>query len=925
MPPINNIEFDVAIICALSLEAGAVDALFDEKYNGYRKADGDTNVYTVGRIGNSKVVLVHMPGMGKVRAASVASNLRNHIASVKVALLVGICGGIPSYNRRGVKQDIILGDIVISDAVVQYDFGRQYPNRFETKDDAKERFGPPKPELKGLLSKLEVKHNLDRLSEGTSKILTDLLGKLDEQSSYPGATKDILFESSYRHKHYNIDSEGDICADCEPATSRVCQKSLELSCQELGCKGKIVGRTRLTSGNPRPMIHIGAVGSSDTVMKSGEDRDRIAAKNNIIAFEMEAAGMWENLSCPCVVIKGVCDYADSHKKKEFQSYAAATAAACAKVFLEFWTDSGFAVPADNRPFMPVPYPRNSSFVGRDSLLEELERGFFDNSRRPSRYALFGSGGTGKTQIAIELSYRIKEKFPDCYVFWVPSGNKQAFEQTYRDIGQSLALSGMKREDTDVKSLVIRHLSKAVGRPWLMIFDNADDQGVWDSLINFVPTNGGSTLLITRSEQVATNFAAGHAINVSVMGNDDSKRMLRTLLVGNDMPDNGVNELLGRLSFIPLAIAQAAGYLTQNQISIPEYLSLLDKTNHMPTESFATNPQDDPGHHEQINPAVMAWSISFQHIRKSNPLAAEYLSFMSCLNPGNIPRSILPAVTQARRTKAISMLASYSLVTLRENDAIDVHESAHSATRNWLKLDSCYEAWVGKAVKQLALFLLDPKNDNGENWRIYFPHLEHAFADPASYKGVDRKFLGKYGLCSLRYENFDRAVGSLHQVLKMEKAAFGPTHINTLSSMGNLAMAHAGRGAWREAEKLLIQVKEISERIRGKEDPLTLKTVGHLELVRKNLQQANNTEDVASHEAETKKVESDAGHPEWSTDTVNLASVHESKSRWKEARGVFKKAIELGKLFLSSEHPDTLDGVQNPVRRLFQKEEARRAR
>jgi nucleoside phosphorylase len=79
------------------------------------------------------------------------------------------------------------------------------------------------------------------------------------------------------------------------------------------------------------------IASGDTVMKSAEDRDTIATRDNIIAFEMEGAGVWDNL--PCVVIKGVCDYADSHKNKEWQSYAAATAASCMKAFLQEWVSA----------------------------------------------------------------------------------------------------------------------------------------------------------------------------------------------------------------------------------------------------------------------------------------------------------------------------------------------------------------------------------------------------------------------------------------------------------------------------------------------------------------------------------------------------------------------------------------------------------
>jgi nucleoside phosphorylase len=82
----------------------------------------------------------------------------------------------------------------------------------------------------------------------------------------------------------------------------------------------------------KPAIHIGRIASGDAVMKSGEDRDSIAKQDGVIAFEMEGAGVWDEV--PCVVIKGVCDYADCHKNKRWRDFAAATAAAAMKALLE---------------------------------------------------------------------------------------------------------------------------------------------------------------------------------------------------------------------------------------------------------------------------------------------------------------------------------------------------------------------------------------------------------------------------------------------------------------------------------------------------------------------------------------------------------------------------------------------------------------
>lgn len=132
-------------------------------------------------------------------------------------------------------------------------------------------------------------------------------------AGYPGRAHDKLFEAAYRH----VDDG--------------------MPCDECGCNGPLVPHSRFEQGIPQPAVHFGLVASGDTVMKSCEDRDRITRQKGIVAFEMEGAGVWD--SFPCVVIKGACDYADSHKSQGWQRYAAATAAACMKTFLYHWVPS----------------------------------------------------------------------------------------------------------------------------------------------------------------------------------------------------------------------------------------------------------------------------------------------------------------------------------------------------------------------------------------------------------------------------------------------------------------------------------------------------------------------------------------------------------------------------------------------------------
>jgi nucleoside phosphorylase len=133
--PRDRGDFEVAIICALQSEADAVEALFDKSWGNdgemYGKAPGDTNAYTTGMIGLHNVVLAHMPKIGKKSAASVASSFRSSFGGIKLALLVGICGGVPQGNDG---EEILLGDVIISDGLIEYDFGRQYPDKFARKD-----------------------------------------------------------------------------------------------------------------------------------------------------------------------------------------------------------------------------------------------------------------------------------------------------------------------------------------------------------------------------------------------------------------------------------------------------------------------------------------------------------------------------------------------------------------------------------------------------------------------------------------------------------------------------------------------------------------------------------------------------------------------------------------------------------------------
>ncbi|KAF4951073.1 hypothetical protein FSARC_13001 [Fusarium sarcochroum] len=332
---------DIAILCALPLEADAVEVLFDVHFTGrYCRAEGDTNTYSLGVIDRHNVVLVHMPGMGTRHAASVAAHCGGTFPRISLVLIVGICGGVP-FLQDG--TELMLGDVAVSEGLVTYDFGRQYPDRFVRKDSILESARKPPAEILGFLARLKGRNAKRILHERTAVHMETLRRELGTSAIYPGADKDVLFKSEYRHKHHDI-SACDVCAMSEGPMRMICEQARISTCEELKCDAKrsitrqrqqeILQSIPSQQSNFCPTVHFGKYASGDKVMKSGEDRDEIARSEGIIAFEMEGAGVWDNM--PCVIIKGVCDYADSHKDKRWQGFAAATAAACMRAFLERW-------------------------------------------------------------------------------------------------------------------------------------------------------------------------------------------------------------------------------------------------------------------------------------------------------------------------------------------------------------------------------------------------------------------------------------------------------------------------------------------------------------------------------------------------------------------------------------------------------------
>ncbi|KAL3440927.1 hypothetical protein BJX65DRAFT_300118 [Aspergillus insuetus] len=276
----SSADYTVGWICALQIELDAAQRLFDRVHNRGFGHGRDCNLYTLGQIGNLNVVLICLPKgqYGTNSAAVAATRMINRFPKSEIGLMVGIGGGLPNA-----KNDVRLGDVVVGTGVVQYDLGKFTKDGFITTGTLK---APPEKLL----------HVLNYMPLHGSSITGQL--EIDYPASYP---------------HVG----GYTCETCD--------------------RKQTVQRSILRDSTT-PHVFYGTIASGNSVIKDSRTRETLIEKHGVVCCEMEAAGVM-NTAFPCPVIRGISDYADSHKNDIWIPYAAAAAAQYARDLL-------LAMPAD---------------------------------------------------------------------------------------------------------------------------------------------------------------------------------------------------------------------------------------------------------------------------------------------------------------------------------------------------------------------------------------------------------------------------------------------------------------------------------------------------------------------------------------------------------------------------------------------------
>lgn len=302
--------YTVGWVCAIPTEFVAAQSFLDEKHpDPVLPHEDDSNSYALGSIGGHNVVIAVLPfgEYGTTNAATVARDMIRSFRNIRLGLMVGIGGGAPTL-----KQDIRLGDVVVSSCgngkggVYQYDFGKSI------QDQAFQPTGflnQPPVVLRTAVSKLIAQHDME--GQHLQKRVDAALDKISNRKKYtrPPHASDRLYRPDLVHS----------------ASANCCGEDGETD------KSRLVHREERNEEDGSLIIHYGLIASGNQLMKDAIKRDKFSGEHGILCFEMEAAGLMNHF--PCLVVRGICDYSDSHKNKQWQGFAAMAAAAYAKDLL----------------------------------------------------------------------------------------------------------------------------------------------------------------------------------------------------------------------------------------------------------------------------------------------------------------------------------------------------------------------------------------------------------------------------------------------------------------------------------------------------------------------------------------------------------------------------------------------------------------
>jgi CO dehydrogenase nickel-insertion accessory protein CooC1 len=561
------------------------------------------------------------------------------------------------------------------------------------------------------------------------------------------------------------------------------------------------------------------------------------------------------------------------------------------------------------PIWNVP-ARNADFTGRGATLELLRDKLAGGGGVAVvvAQALYGLGGVGKTQVALEYAHRFMADYD--LVWWVPSERAEEVSGALAELARKM---GLKVGDNvaEAAEAALEELRRATSPHWLLIFDNADDP---KQLEPYLPSGAGHVLITSRN-QAWTHSA--EPLEVDVFTRGESVAHLMRHVPELDMADaESVADALGHL---PLAVEQASAWLEQTGMPARAYVEQLATQS---TRILALNqPPDYP------MPVVATWNLSFDRLKERSPAAVRLLQLCAFFSPGPISmnllysdemnESLLPydetLSEKLMLGRVIRDISRFALIKVdQSSNSLQIHRLVQDVIRSQMAEEEQMEArhevheiLVGARPRQ-------GETDDPANWSTYdiiWPHLGPSQAEECNDPRT-RQLLIDWVRYQWKLGEFEACLKLAYRLENLWTHQLGPDHQQTLHLRFHIANVLRSQGLFNEARDLDTYVLERQRAVLGADHPHALMTAGSLGADLRALGEFQVALESDQNTYDSFKEQFGEDYPRTLVAAYNLATSLRLVGDYSAARRLDQETLDRRREVLPSDHPYTLGTAAN---------------
>ena len=495
-------------------------------------------------------------------------------------------------------------------------------------------------------------------------------------------------------------------------------------------------------------------------------------------------------------------------------------------------------PGTKRPMSPgqlplnnIPYIQNRHFTGRKEILDELQNSLKPGEKNPYSIVLFGMAGVGKTQIAI--AYALKNGYLYDTIWWVNAENELTMLNSYKDflVEKGIIKNDITYEKSDILQSTWAWMSQ--NSNWLFVYDNAESE---KDLTLYLPRINTGHILVTTTHPHWRNMKK---IEVDVFQIDEAVAFLKSFELDGSIED--AEELAEELGYLPLALDQAAAYMSETQMPYQEYIDLFKKQR---LKIFGEVKYESPFYKKTV---ATTWNLALDRIDNESAkqliqlfafLASDHISKdMFLQSSEHLPEPLASAVRdELKFNNIIQNLIRYSLIQI-DKDHLSIHRLLQEVIRESLGDNKiqCFHYCVRILYKLFRYDQYDMKT--WENCASLLPHLQSVLSHEKDLETETKEIAYLYaeGARWLQHTAvYDKVLEWLEKALAIREKVLGYEHPDTATTYNNIAVIYNNLGEYNQALDWHEKALTIYEKILGFEHPDTAATYNNIAFVYNNL-------------------------------------------------------------------------------------------